>query len=329
MMQRLTDLVGGLSGHRVLVVGDLVADDYIYGRTDRISREAPVLILKFVSQTLLPGGAANAVMNVRSLGAAPVPCGVVGDDDMGAALREIFQRNGIDCSHLLTVPDRSTTIKTRILAGGIHTTKQQVIRIDRETKEPLPAETIREIICTLNLLIKDVDAVLVSDYGYGMVGEAVKEWLAGVEDVPVLVDSRYDLLDFHGITLATPNEEEVIWALGRSLESIDELEKAGWELIEKLNSPALLITRGSSGMSLFLSGKSVEHIPICGSDEIADVTGAGDTVAAVVAAALAAGADFSLAAHLANVAGGIVVMKRGPGTVTQEELLDVLREDKQ
>ncbi len=329
MIQRLTDLVGGLSGRRVLVVGDLVADDYIYGRTDRISREAPVLILKFVSQTLLPGGAANAVMNVRSLGAAPVPCGVVGDDDMGVALREIFQRNSIDCSHLLTVPYRSTTIKTRILAGGIHTTKQQVIRIDRETKEPLPAEIIREIICTLNLLIKDVDAVMVSDYGYGMVGEAVKKWLAGVEDVPVVVDSRYDLLDFHGITLATPNEEEVIWALGRSLESIDELEEAGWELIDKLNSPALLITRGSSGMSLFMSGKSVEHIPICGSDEIADVTGAGDTVAAVVAAALAAGADYSLAAHLANIAGGIVVMKRGPGTVTPEELLDVLREDKQ
>lgn len=324
MIDRLVKLVRSLAGRRVLVIGDLVADEYIYGRTSRISREAPVLILKFVSRTILPGGAANAIMNVHALGAHPVPLGIVGEDEMGAELRSAFQEAGIDCSGLLAVPERSTTVKTRILAGSLHTTRQQVIRVDKEEMGLLPEQVRKLLLDKFRQLVSGIDAVLVSDYGYGVVGPEIKEQVGTGHELPVVVDSRYDLLDFRGITIATPNEEEVIGVLDRPIETIQDIEAAGRELIHRMNSQALLVTRGSLGMSLFQRDGSVEHIPVSGSDEIADVTGAGDTVAAVMTAALAAGADFLSATHIANIAGGIVVMKRGTGTVSPEEINAVL-----
>ncbi len=323
----LKQLIRSLSGRRVLVIGDLVADEYIYGRTARISREAPVLILKFVSRTVLPGGAGNAIMNVRSLGADPVPLGVVGDDEMGEALRTAFRNQGIDCSGMITISQRSTTVKTRILAGSLHTTRQQVIRVDKEEMGPLLKPVSKQLLERFEKLLPGVDAVLVSDYGYGVVGEEIKQRVGAGHDRPVVVDSRYDLLSFKRITIATPNEEEVIGVLDKTIETATELEVAGKELLHRLDCPALLVTRGSLGMSLFQRDGSIVHIPVSGTDEIADVTGAGDTVAAVMATALAAGADFLTATHLANIAGGIVVMKRGTGIVHPEELIAVLEED--
>ena len=327
---QLLALVGALRGRCVAVIGDVVADEFVYGRVARVSREAPVLILEYDSTEIVPGGAGNAANNVASLGGIAALAAVVGRDDPGQRLLRALHKR-VDSRRVLRVAARPTPVKTRILAGGIHSAKQQVVRIDRGVANGFDDRTRAAFERQAVAVCRAADAVLVSDYGSGLVTPALVRRLRATVDaespsVPILIDTRHRLLDYRGLTACTPNESEVEQALGvRINDNVKVLEKAGRDLLERMRMRAVLITRGSRGMALFVKGTPTLHIPIYGSDEIADVTGAGDTVMATMALALAAGATFELAARLANYAGGLVVMKRGTATVSAAELTAAVR----
>jgi rfaE bifunctional protein kinase chain/domain len=320
-------LIDRLAGCRVAVVGDVVADEFVYGQVARVSREAPVLILEYDSTEIVPGGAGNAANNVAALGGRVRLAAVVGRDEPGTRLIGALHRR-VDRASVVRLRDATTTVKTRILAGGVHSAKQQVVRIDRGVRQP-PSPRSRGVFLTAALkAVKNVDAVLVSDYGSGLVTPGlVMRLLRGARPgTPILVDSRYRLLDYKGLTASTPNESEVEQALGvRIKDNPRTLERAGRAILERTRMQAVLITRGSRGMALFQRDRPTVHVPISGSDEIADVTGAGDTVIAAVTLGVAAGASFEQAARLANYAGGIVVMKRGTATATPAELRTAVR----
>jgi rfaE bifunctional protein kinase chain/domain len=320
---RARTLVAGFGRVRVAVVGDLVADEFIYGQLDRVSREAPVLILKYDSTEIIPGGGGNAAMNAAALGAHVRVFGLVGRDGPGSRLLDAMKKR-VDLAGVARVAGYVTPVKTRILAGGVHSAKQQVVRIDRSGSRVTPA-LARKVETALARALPDVDVVIISDYGRLLVtpagwARAVKA--SGVKRTPiVLADSRYALDGFVGMTACTPNEAEVEALLGVTIdEDLDVLERAGRTLLDRLQCRAVLVTRGSRGMALFEPGRPTDHIAIVGSDEVADVTGAGDTVIATFALALGVGASFSEAARLANHAGGIVVMKRGTATASVDEL---------
>jgi D-glycero-beta-D-manno-heptose-7-phosphate kinase len=329
--ERLLGLVDGFSSKRVLVVGDVLADQFIYGEVSRVSREAPVLILKYDTTEMVAGGAGNAVNNVAALGGRARIAGLIGTDAEGTRLLRSFHR-GVDRQRIVRSRNYNTPTKTRILAGGIHSAKQQVVRIDRETAWPIDPSVGRALARVVMPALADCDAVILSDYGSGLVtpalAEAIRSRLAARSrrrPVPVLLDSRYRLTDYRGLTTCTPNESEVEQVLGIHIDDDGEaLERAGRLLLRKTRMQSVLITRGSRGMALFEAKRPTSHIPIFGSDEIADVTGAGDTVIATFGLALAAGASCYEAARLANYAGGLVVMKRGTATVSARELSDAI-----
>jgi rfaE bifunctional protein kinase chain/domain len=332
--ERLLALVDGFSNRRVLVVGDLIADEFIFGEVARISREAPVLILKYDATQLIPGGAGNAACNVAALGGRAVLAGIVGNDPEGRRLLASFPP-GVDRGAIVRATGCRTPVKTRILAGGVHSAKQQIVRIDREGGAPPGKDFKREFERRLAPALAECDAVLLSDYGSGLVTPALARAVrASVTKrprrraVPVVVDSRYRLLDFVGLTTCTPNEAEVEQMLGVHIDDdLNVLEKAGRTLLARTKMQAVLVTRGSRGMALFQPDQATVHVPIFGSDEVTDVTGAGDTVIATFGLALAAGASFYEAARLANYAGGIVVMKRGTATVSAREVAEVIASD--
>jgi rfaE bifunctional protein kinase chain/domain len=331
---RFLAVVEAFAGRRVLVIGDLIADEFIYGEVARVSREAPVLILKYDATEVVPGGAGNAANNVAALGARALLAGMVGTDPEGKRLLAGFGRT-VDTRQVVRARHYRTPVKTRILAGGVHSAKQQVVRIDRETDWPLAASVSRTFEAQLSRALAECDAVLLSDYGSGLVTPALAAAVrravarrARGSAIPIVVDSRYRLLDYKGLTACTPNESEVERALGVVIDDdLDLLEKAGRTVLRRTGMQAVLITRGSRGMALFQPNQPTIHVPISGSDEVADVTGAGDTVIATLTTALAAGASFHEAARLANYAGGIVVMKRGTATVAAGELADAIRAD--
>jgi rfaE bifunctional protein kinase chain/domain len=331
---RLDRLIDRFSGRRIAVLGDLIADEFIYGQIERVSREAPVLILKYDSTEIVAGGAGNAANNVASLGGRAQPVGTVGRDEAGRRLVASLH-TGVDRGGILRMNGHGTTTKTRILAGGVHSAKQQVVRIDRETAVMPAAGALRAFASRALSVAADADAVIVSDYGSGLV---TPELIAAIRGrlqrgsrrhaVPILVDSRYDLLRYRGFTTCTPNESEVEAMLGIHVNDDPViLERAGRTILRRVAMRAVLITRGSRGMALFEPRRRTVHIPIFGSDEIADVTGAGDTVIATMALALAAGASYFEAARLANYAGGLVVMKRGTATVSADELHEAVKID--
>ncbi len=333
--RRLLDLIDRFGGRRIAVLGDLIADEFIYGQIARVSREAPVLILRYDSTQILPGGAGNAANNVAALGACAAIVGLIGADDSGRRLRRSFHA-GVSKDHLVSLRGYTTPTKTRILAGGIHSAKQQVVRIDRERAFPTDGDGLRERIArAAEEAAAECDGVLVSDYGYGLVTPALVERLKARlaattrrRAIPILVDSRYDLLRYRRLTACTPNEAEVEHLLGVKInDHAAALERAGRAILKRTAMQAVLVTRGSRGMALFEPGRRTVHIPIHGSDEIADVTGAGDTVMATMMLSLAAGASFYEAALLANYAGGIVVMKRGTATASADELRHAVATD--
>jgi rfaE bifunctional protein kinase chain/domain len=325
---RLLKLVDALAGRKVAVVGDLIADEFIYGRVSRVSREAPVLILTYDTTEIVPGGAGNAARNVAALGGEAHAVGIVGRDEAGARMLESLSRT-VNTRRVLRPVGYRTPTKTRILAGGIHSAKQQIVRIDRASNQS--ASTARQSIEARALAAtRGADALLVSDYGSGLVtprlGARLRRAIASGR--PVLVDSRYGLERYRGMAACTPNESEVEQLLGvRIGDDTRILERAGREMLARTGARAVLVTRGSRGMALFERNQPTAHIGIFGSDEIADVTGAGDTVIATMTLALAAGASFYEAARLANYAGGLVVMKRGTATVSARELRDAVRAD--
>jgi len=321
--RRYRRLISSFPRLRVVVAGDLIADEFIYGRVERVSREAPVLILRYDATEIVPGGAGNAASNAAGLGATIDVIGVVGRDQPGRRLLDALPSRA-RTRRVLQSSAYVTPIKTRILAGGVHSAKQQVVRIDRIGTPPGPA-LVEEAEARLMDAIRGADTVIVSDYGHGLISPGLWRRVQsrlGRRSPIMLVDSRYALSQFTGMTACTPNESEVEAMLGiRIGDDRTALQRAGRELLRRLGTAAVLVTRGSRGMALFEQGKPAELIPIVGSDQVTDVTGAGDTVIATFGLALAAGATFSEAAHLANFAAGLVVMKRGTSTVTAKELL--------
>jgi rfaE bifunctional protein kinase chain/domain len=333
-------LIDRFADARVAVVGDLLADEFIYGEIARVSREAPVLILNYSSTQIVPGGAGNAAANVAALGGRASAIGVVGGDETGTRLLETM-RQTIDVRGVVRPRGYVTPRKTRILAGGIHSAKQQVVRIDRTADSTLQERDLRAVESRLMAAAARCDAILVSDYGSGLVTPtlvaAARKRLGrpalserSESKGPVLVDSRYSLLRFRGMTTCTPNESEVEQLFGvRIGDNRRVLETCGRALLDRTRAQAVLVTRGSRGMALFERRRPTLHIPIFGSDQIADVTGAGDTVIATMTLALAAGGTFEEAARLANYAGGIVVMKRGTATVSAAELRHAVDSDRE
>ena len=324
----MIELTRKFSGARVVVIGDLIADEYVYGRVARVSREAPVLILEYDSTEMVPGGAGNAASNVAALGGQVRLVSLVGRDEPGRRVQRALPAR-VDRRGLVRPAGFRTPVKTRILAGGIHSAKQQVVRIDRLALRPVTDAERAAIARAAMVAVADADAVLISDYGSGLVTPALAGAVAdrvARRGVPVLVDSRYALTRYRGLTACAPNESEVEQALGVRIDDhLPVLERAGRRILQRTRMKAVIVTRGSRGMAVFEPGRKTVHIPIFGSDQIADVTGAGDTVMATLTLALAAGASIEDAARLANVAGGLVVMKRGTATVRAAELAGALR----
>jgi D-glycero-beta-D-manno-heptose-7-phosphate kinase len=327
----LADCVERFSTQTVVVVGDFVADEFQYGEITRVSREAPVLILKHRETRLVPGGGANATNNLGALGARVVPVTAVGEDAAGDALVAYFRKQRVDTSGVLQVKGWTTPTKTRFLAGWTHTVSQQVLRVDREPSATLSEAVRQKIERALFRSMRGAGALAVSDYGFGvatpeLVRTAGKKLKAAV---PITLDSRYELTTFAkaGVTAATPNEAELEAlqhvSIGRNVAA---LKKAGRDTLAAMRCASLLVTRGKDGMALFEQGGKMALIPVHGSDQAVDVTGAGDTVLAAFTLALACGASPLEAAHIANIAGGLVVMKRGTATVSQQELLGVIRQ---
>lgn len=320
----LLAIIDRFQGKRIVVWGDFILDEYLFGTTRRISREAPVLIISYEKEEYAPGGAGNSVLNLQALGARPIPIGVVGDDEAGQKIISLFRDKNIPVSFLIQVKKYQTPIKTRILAGEENTRHQQVLRIDREAKVPETENLLRHLFNRLQRTLVNCQALLISDYNYLTVKTRI--FTSIIQKcrrlhLPVTLDSRFRLLSFRGVTIATPNEPEVEAALHLEIDrDPSQLIKAGELLLRRLASQAVLITRGSRGMALFEKNKKPLFIPIYGSTDIVDVTGAGDTVISVLTLALASGASFSQAAQLANYAGGLVVMKKGTATVSPEEL---------
>ncbi len=319
----LLGLVRRFSGKRVLVVGDMVADEYIVGAPTRISREAPVLILAHRDQFTVPGGATNPGVNARTLGAEVFLAGVVGDDASGQHLREKLHGYQIHMEGLFCEPGRPTSTKTRILAGGTQLVQQQIVRVDRIDGSELGSECTRQIIEYVQQVIPSVDALIISDYENGVISPAIIEAclpLAIQLGKIVTVDSHGDLARFQGATALTPNQPEAEATLGVRISDIASLERAGERLLAETRARGVLITRGSEGMSLFEQGQSPLHLPASNLTEVFDPTGAGDTVAATFTLALIAGATMAEAAVLANIAAGLVVRRIGCATTTPEEL---------
>lgn len=325
---RLLALLDAFPQQTVLVVSDFVADEFVAGEISRVSREAPVLILRHRESRLVPGGGANAVNNLADLGARVLPVAVVGNDPPGRELLRQFREKGVDVRSIVRLPNWNTATKTRFLARWTHTAGQQVLRVDREPAS-IPAGVLRRIERRARSLAKQADAILLSDYGFGAVTPDLAQRILGRRRHRVVtIDSRHRLLSFArlGISAATPNEPELeAQHHTRIGNDVARLVRLGEQTRRKMGLEALLVTRGKDGMVMFERGRRHRFIPIYGTDEVADVTGAGDTVIAVFTLARAAGGSFYEAATLANYAGGIVVMKRGTATVSRDELAAAIR----
>jgi len=318
--QELINVVRRFADQRIVIIGDAIADRFVHGSISRVSREAPVFILQHQHTETLPGGAANCAMNLVALGAKVSLIAVTGADEAGNELRAKLETAGVNIDGVIASEKIQTTTKVRILAGHLHANKQQVIRIDYEGARLDDDELRTTLLNKLQHAINSANAVVISDYNYGVVDAQSTDLIRTTASVPVLVDSRFRLLEYPGFTAATPNQEEVENLIGAPITSAEQLERAAAMLKQRLGHRALLVTRGGEGMTLVESDAAPVHIRAVGAQQPVDVTGAGDTVIATFALALASGASFADAAQLANYAGGLVVMKRGTATVSAAEL---------
>ena len=315
---RADALISAFAGKHILVLGDVMLDQFIWGKVRRISPEAPVPVVEVASESYHLGGAGNVAANIRALGGIPIPVGIIGEDSAAGRLTDILKTNGIDASGLLADSGRPTTVKTRIVAHS-----QQIVRADRESKAPLSSESNAALAAAFGKWLPSAGAVVVSDYDKGVVNrELLGQVLPAAQSarVPVLLDPKVHHADhYKPITLITPNHREAELLTGMSIENEQQLEEAGRKLLEKFECPYALITRGEEGMSLFFPGGS-HHLPTF-AREVFDVTGAGDTVIATLALAQAGGATMEESATLANHAAGLAVGKVGTATVSPAELL--------
>jgi len=325
-MKELLRYLPNFREKKIGVFGDLIADEYVYGTIHRFSREAPVFIVNYEDAQISLGGAANAVNNIHELGGKPFPFGVLGADIPGRTLFNVLKERGINTDGILAEENLNTFVKQRVVAGSPHSVKQQILRIDRCFPLTPDASCHARLIERLRSMAYHLDALIISDYGLGVAQPSLlKPVLEELQHrgIPCFVDSRQNLRSFHGITAATPNEPEVEAVIGKLVDSVN-LFSVGKELLQKMDMQALLITRGKNGMALFTRNADPQLIPIFGSTDIVDVTGAGDTVITTFALAIAAGASLYDAARLSNCAAGIAVMKRGAATVTPEELTEAI-----
>lgn len=325
-MSELTKIVESVFMTKtVVIIGDLVADQYLNGTIARVSREAPVFILRHDETTTVPGAAANAAANISSLGGNAMLIGVRGTDSDGEALGKLIERCGVNTANVIASTPIRTTTKLRVLAGQPHAVRQQVIRIDYENRTDFPADVRQQLLDKIAIACETADAIIVSDYNYGVADEETFELakrIASRNNIPLVVDSRFRLLEFSGATAATPNQDEVEQILGMGFSSDQVIT-----LCSELGYEALLVTNGNKGMELFQTSTSPFQIDAVGSLEPVDVTGAGDTVIAAFALGLASGLSFLDAARVANHAGGLVVMKKGTATVRSSELIASLERE--
>ena len=323
-MGRLARLIKGFEGLRVMVVGDLGLDHYLVGDAGRISREYPVVILSHERDEFRLGGAANTVANLVSLGAEVIPVGWIGDDPNGDELLKILARMGCSTKAVVRDAETRTVTKTRIVAGGTHGggLGQHLLRVDQLGSGAPGPEPERELLRRVEELAGDADGFVLSDYGHGTLTPTLTRSVMDLANGRYVgLDSRHRLLDFPGVTAATPNLEETAEAAGMRVTDEAGIERAGIVLRAKLGAEALLVTRGGDGMSLFEPDGGPVHMPVANKSEVFDVTGAGDTVVAAFTLARLAGGGYAEAADLANVAGGLSVRHAGATPVRAAELL--------
>ena len=326
-MQKVDGIIEKIQDKKILVIGDMIADVYVDGRISRISREAPVLVLEEVGEKIVAGGAANVVANVATLGGEVYAVGVLGDDKNAESLRDILSKYDVHVEGLVLDKNRPTISKTRIIAGGRATVSQQIVRIDRESKDPISKKMEAALLAKLDKILPKVEGIILSDYGAGTISDGVKKWLinfAGKNKIPTMVDSRYRVGEFNGVSFVKQNDSELAEFMGHPLEDMTAFIDAGETLLKKLNAAGALITRGELGMSLFERSGAVHHIPVSDKSEVFDVSGAGDTCVAAFMLAITAGMAPAAAARVSNVAAGIAVRKLGTSTVNFLELSHAL-----
>jgi len=328
--EKIKKIIQNLNKSNILVIGDFALDEMIYGTSLRISREAPVLILKHTKTDNILGAASNAANNISKLNGGKVSAlGVIGSDYHGAILKDVLEKENINTAHLLIDKNRATTTKTRISGSSTQSVMQQMVRIDRETREPVSEGIEHEIINKIKTLIPHFDGILLSDYGIGiMTQKIIDESINSAKQHGkiVVVDSQDDLYRFKGATLITPNQPDAEKTLGYLIKDRQTLLKAGQNLLNKTFSDKILLTRGSDGMILFEKNGSITEIPAFNKTEVFDVTGAGDTVAATVILGLCAGGEGVEASILGNLSASLAVRKFGAATITQEELIQNMEE---
>ena len=326
MQSKLQSIVSRFKNKRIVVWGDMILDQYVFTSAGRVSREAPVLVTEFEKYEYLLGGAGNVVMNLLTLGAVPLPVGFVGKDASGEILLKLLREKGIGTDHLVATDCFPTPLKSRVLSGGDNTKKQQILRIDTLPPGAVGAPAQQELARTLFALLRESDLLILSDYLAKTVTPGIFKRLREIfPDLVIALDSRHNLLDFPGVTLATPNEPEIkkLFPEKKFLNDNDFFE-AGGELLDRLDAKGIILKRGHKGMLVFQRGVKPIVLDIYGTSQIVDVTGAGDTVLAVMGLGLAAGADLHESARLATIAGGLVVMHEGAYPLPRRELQDAL-----
>lgn len=328
-IQEYKNIIDAFSNIKIGVIGDIVADISISGRPIKLSREAPVVVVSHEFETIIPGGAGNTVNNIAKLGSKVYPVCLIGEDDIGKKLVDYFSGNeNVETNGLFVSKGDNTTTKTRILAGDVNTTKQQVLRIDKEPKYAIQNSLESEILNYIDCINEKVDAWVVSDYGYNLITPEVLGRIKKFsKEKTVVVDSRNRLREYTGVTIVAPNEGEAEISSGLALDNGNDIYAIGNKLLHELQTNAVLITRGNKGMVLFEKDGNITEIPVCGSKEVTDVTGAGDTVTSILSIANAAGATITVAAILANYGAAVAVMKSGTATVSREELIAIIEHD--
>lgn len=318
--KRLNEILNGIEGKRILVIGDVMLDVYIWGAVERISPEAPVPVVEVEGETKRLGGAGNVAANVRAIGAKPILISLVGQDDDGDYLIKFMKSSGISPDNILRNSDRKTTVKSRIIAHS-----QQVVRVDRESPHNVANDELASLIKrSIDVIENGIDGVIISDYGKGVIAPELLTVLLPAcreHNIFVAVDPKeMNFPLYRNISTITPNTKEAGAAVGFPVKSEDDVLEAGKALIEKLNADSVLITRGEEGMSLFTADGSGYHLPTL-AREVFDVTGAGDTVISVLTSAYVGGATLREAAIVANYAAGVVVGELGAATVSPDDIV--------
>ncbi len=312
-------IVAAIGKAKILILGDIMLDEYLFGKVERISPEAPVPVVEITATKLLLGGAANVAANIKALGDEPLLLGAVGVDEASIKLCQLLKQKNISSAYLINDKTRQTTIKTRIIANS-----QQVVRADREDRHNLQGDIQQQLLKRFSTIIENVNAVIISDYGKGVITPEVLEEVINVcknKGIYVAIDPKdTNFHRYHDVSLITPNHHEAGFAYGRRIINEQDLYAVGKGLLEKLNAEAILITRGAEGMSLFKKGEDPTHIPTF-ARQVFDVTGAGDAVIAVFVAAVCAGANLVEAAVISNAGAGYTVGMIGTSAVT----IDVLK----